>query len=124
MSESRPNRRFNGSALISVDPGATCGEMENRATLIARIVRAREQPLGHQPSEHSGKCAGMDVKQCGELAGRQTGEQPDDAQHEPLRPGDAKLGRHSLGGRVQAMDERPEQAHELQHVGQRLSGYS
>ena len=43
--ESGADRRFHGSALVVIDPGATCRKVENGAPLIARIARAGQQLL-------------------------------------------------------------------------------
>ncbi|MEZ5286781.1 MAG: hypothetical protein R2712_18615 [Vicinamibacterales bacterium] len=59
----------------------------------------------------------MDEHDGGELTGREAGEQAHDTQDEALRAGDAGAGAHALGGGLDAVNDRPEQLHELEHVG-------
>jgi hypothetical protein len=116
----RRYRGLYGAAVGVVDPGAARAETETRATLIAWIVHTREQSLCNQPLEDTGERAGVDVKQCGEVAGGEAREQTGDAKDEPLRSGHPNVRAHAFRRLVQPVDERPQQSHELQDVRKRL----
>jgi hypothetical protein len=80
-SESRLDRLFHSSAPIAIYLGAKSRKSENSAPVVAWIVRTSEQPLGNQPAQYSGESTGMDMEQSGEIAGRQTREQPGHPQY-------------------------------------------
>ncbi len=113
------------SVRRGVDPRAAGGEPQHRAPSIARIVDPAEEPLRDQPLQHARERAGMHVQDGGEVSCRHTRKETDDAEHEPLRPGDPHLAGHTLRGGLESMHHGPEQLHELQHgrqVGERISG--
>jgi hypothetical protein len=60
----------------------------------------------------------MHVQNRRQLASRQTGEQPNHPQSQPLRTGDADLCAHPLRDFLETVDDTPEQLHEGEHIGQ------
>ena len=77
-----------------VHAGPACGEAEHGPPAIGRILGPRQQPLRHQPLEHAGQRARMDVHHARQVSRRQAREQPDDAKHEPLRAGHPDVAAH------------------------------
>jgi hypothetical protein len=101
-----------------IRPHAAFRELEYRTSPIVRIVGASQQAMADESLEHPGERAGMHAQHRRQIAGRQTGTQADDAKDQSLRAGDADLARHPLRGTLESMNHRPQQLHELQHVGQ------
>jgi hypothetical protein len=92
---------------------------EHRTPAVAWIVGAREQSLPYQSLDDAGQGAGMDVQFGRQVTRRYPWEQPHNPQHQPLWAGDADLCGHPLGCAFDAMDNRPQELHELQDVWQR-----
>jgi hypothetical protein len=114
------NGRLDRSRAYLVGPAAAWSETKHCASAIAWIIGSCQQPLRDQAPNDSGQRAGVDVKNPGQISCRQTGEQTDDAQDEPLRTGDADFTPHPLRCSFQAVDHGPQQPHELQNIGQGL----
>jgi len=82
------------------------------------VRRPFQQALVDQPSQHAGQGARVDVEQARQLAGRHAWKQSDGADHQPLGPGYADCQEHPLRRPLQRVHQRPQHAHELQHVVQ------
>lgn len=62
------------------------------------------------------------MKNRGELSCRESREEADNSQHEPLWPGHTDGPRHSLGRRLQPVHNGPQQLHEVQDIRQHRGG--
>jgi hypothetical protein len=112
------NGGFDRPARDGIQVFAQARQPQNGPPVVSGIADTHEQTLRDETLKHSGERARVHVKNRGEIARRESGEQADDAQHEPLRTCHADVGDHPLGGPFEAVDHRPEKLHELQDVGQ------
>jgi hypothetical protein len=107
-----------------VRPSADARQTQHGAATVARIVHTLQQALRDEPLQHAGQRAWVQVHGGRQVSRGDPGEEPDDAQHEPLRTRDANLGGHALGSPLEAVDDGPEQLHELEDVGQTVANVS
>jgi hypothetical protein len=113
------DRAFDGPGVHAVHPLPARREPEEGAAAVGGIAHPIEEAVIHQPREHAGKGARVQVEQRRQLASGHARLPPNRANHQPLGPRDAQARPHPLGPRLQGMIERPEQAHELEGVGRR-----
>jgi hypothetical protein len=104
------------AGMPPVSGTAAGGEAEARLTTIALAAVARDDPSLLQPTEHPREGARVQVEGLRELTRGRSRTAAEDADDQALGPGDALLGFHSLGGRLEAVADAPDQAHELEDI--------
>ena len=112
------HHRFDRSAARVVNKPAAPRQLEQRAAPIADVPDALKQALFDEPLQDAGERARMDMENLCQAAGGQAGSKPNDPEHQPLRPGDTQITRHTLRPALDSVHDRPQQLHELKHVGQ------
>jgi hypothetical protein len=114
----RGHGRFRRAPPNRVDAIAPSRQAQDGASPIEWVILTREQALTDQSSEYAGERAGMNMQDGGQIAGRQSGSQTRDAQHESLRAGHADLSGHASRRALESVRDRPQELHELQYVRQ------
>ena len=108
---------FDRAPPLRIDPGAAGREPQHGPPPISWSGDAHQHALGDQPLQHAGKGAWMHMEDRGEIAGGDARGQPDDPQDQSLRASHAQIRGHALRAAFEAVDDCPQQLHEVEHVG-------
>lgn len=109
---------FNRPHPLHIRFGAFRRQQENSSATVHLVFRPAEHSERGKPLEHSCERAWVDVKDLRQGPCRNARKEADHPEHEALRARHTQVGRHPLRAFLQAMDDRPEDPHELQDVRQ------
>ena len=108
------HRGLDGTGAHTVDLAPAGGQLEARAPAVVGIGEALGQPAQLEAPKDAGHGRAVEKEQLGEPARCDAREASDQAQRDALRTGDAELELHALRAALQAVVERPQQAHEIE----------
>ena len=109
---------FDRAPPLRIDPGASGREPQHGPPPISWSGDAHQHALGDQPLQHAGEGAWMHMEDRGEIAGGDARGQPDDPQDQSLWASHAQIRCHALRAAFEAVDDCPQQLHEVEHVGE------
>jgi hypothetical protein len=109
---------FDGAGRRDVETPATGAEREPGPAPVIGIGRPANEPFLLQAVEDAGQRARVNAEDPGESARRDAGSTPEDAQGDALRAREPEGGVHALGHGLQPVVERPDEAHEVEHLAE------
>jgi hypothetical protein len=109
---------FDRAPSLGIDSGAAGREPQHGPPPIAWSGDAHQHALSDQPLQHAGEGAWMHMEDRGEIAGGDARKQPDDSQDQSLWTSHTQIRRHPLRAAFEAVDDCPQQLHEVEHIGE------
>jgi hypothetical protein len=77
---------FHRAAAGGIGAGTARRQAQDGAPAIAAILDAQQQPLRHEALQHASEGARVHMQDGGEVSGRNTGKESDDAERQSLWP--------------------------------------